>query len=148
MATGGTITVSAADEYVVADVHGRAINQIFGSGLTLASLVSYPGVDQHVAQRLCDVIDELDAAVRALRSDALDCAAADRDGAAPDVPHSARSVVARLDPTADLHPDRMVWRRIFRIEDAGAASNRSASLPGASGSGSQPSARVLNEDIA
>ena len=111
------MAVSGANQRDVVGVHDRVINHIFGSGLTLASLVGYPGVDHHVAQRLCDVIDELDAAVRALRSDALAHAVADRDGAAPDTSHSSTRDVATPDPTADVQADRNVWRRLRRVED-------------------------------
>ena len=60
-----------ADEHGVADVHDRVINHIFGSGLKLAGLAGYPGVDPHVAQRLLEVIEELDTAVHEIRSAAL-----------------------------------------------------------------------------
>ena len=109
------MTAGAADERGIADAHDRVMNHLFGSGLTLASLVSYPDVDRHTARRLLDVIDELDAAVGELRMLALARAVADRD-ARPldDVIYAIKTVAlgdaalrssATPTPSSDVSPE-------------------------------------------
>ncbi len=54
-----------------ADPHDRAINHIFRSGLTLATMLDASRVDDEHADRLRDVVDDLNAAVVQLRHAAL-----------------------------------------------------------------------------
>lgn len=77
----------------IADAHDRVTNHIFGSGLTLASIVSSQRVDADIAQRLLDVIDELDRAVGEIRSAALAGARREND---------ARSEIAAVPATVSI----------------------------------------------
>jgi hypothetical protein len=65
------MTTGAAGDRGVDGAQNRVINHIFASGLVLANLAAYPGIDDHVAQRLREVVDGLDAAIHDLRSAAL-----------------------------------------------------------------------------
>jgi PAS domain S-box-containing protein len=56
------------DERIAADLHDRVIGHLFGSALTLASVLGRNQLDDGIAQRLHDVIDELDTAVREIRN--------------------------------------------------------------------------------
>lgn len=56
------------NERIGADLNDRVIGHLFGSALTLASIVSRHELDRGIAERLHDVIDELDEAVREIRS--------------------------------------------------------------------------------
>jgi hypothetical protein len=49
------------------DPRDRLINHLFGSGLTLAAVLSLQRVDDDVAERLRDVIEHLDAAIDEIR---------------------------------------------------------------------------------
>ena len=67
-------------ERVLSDAHDRAINDIFGCGLALASVLSRPDIDEEIARRLFDVLERLDTAVSALRGAAFEAlVAAERD---------------------------------------------------------------------
>jgi hypothetical protein len=73
MALGATmVTVGEARVARDADVSDRVMNHIFGCGLTLAAVMSRAHLDHEVAERLGDVIDELDAALAAIRRAAFD----------------------------------------------------------------------------
>ncbi len=65
------MSAHVGDEHNSADLHDRVINHIFGSGLTLAGILSAQQVDAGTAERLNAVIVQLDAAVRDLRSAAI-----------------------------------------------------------------------------
>jgi hypothetical protein len=56
------------NERIGADLNDRVIGHIFGSALTLASIVGRHQLDRGITERLHDVIDELDEAVREIRS--------------------------------------------------------------------------------
>jgi len=56
------------NERIGADLNDRVIGHLFGSALTLASIVGRHELDRGIAERLHDVIDELDEAVREIRS--------------------------------------------------------------------------------
>lgn len=56
------------NERIGADLNDRVIGHIFGSALTLASVVGRNDLDDKIAERLHEVIDELDEAVREIRS--------------------------------------------------------------------------------
>lgn len=68
---GAIVAASAGDEHEAVDLHNRVINHIFGSGLTLAGILSLQQVDEDTAEKLRRVIEELDTAVRDLRSAAI-----------------------------------------------------------------------------
>lgn len=68
---GAIVSVNAGDEHDPFNMHDRVINHIFGSGLTLAGILSRHRLDDEVAERLRGVIAELDAAVGHVRSAAL-----------------------------------------------------------------------------
>jgi hypothetical protein len=78
-ATEGTAAVHDRSEDIDVAWLDRVINHIFASGLSLASVLSRLQVDDDIAEHLACVIDELDSAVRELRSDAFDHALRDRD---------------------------------------------------------------------
>jgi len=106
------------DQRLVGDADDRVVNHIFVSGLTLARIVRSQRVEDDIGQRLFDVIEELDAAVRELRNTALARVVADRDHARPDTSHVGSGVVAMADPLAEIHADIDVRRRLRRVEDA------------------------------
>ena len=56
------------DERIAADLHDAVIGHLFGSALTLASVLGRDELDDAVADRLHDVIDELDTAIRQIRN--------------------------------------------------------------------------------
>ena len=97
MATRGVSTVSG-DDGTVAALHDRAINHIFGSGLTLAAILSDPRIDRDVADRLGRAIDDLDRAVGAIRAAALTQAVALLDQAQ----EGTSSIVSQIDPRPAL----------------------------------------------
>jgi len=68
---GAIVSLSAGDDHDPVGLHDRVINHIFGSGLTLVSILSAQQVDADTAERLHAVIDQLDTAVRDLRSAAI-----------------------------------------------------------------------------
>lgn len=59
------------DERIAADLHDRVIGHLFGAGLTVASILGRDRVDSEVAERLHNVIDELDNAARQIRKTAF-----------------------------------------------------------------------------
>ena len=59
------------EEHFEAESLDRVVHHLFGSGLSLASILSRDIVDDHVADRLRDAIDGLDAAIRDIRGIAL-----------------------------------------------------------------------------
>ncbi len=59
------------DERIAADLDDAVIGHLFGSALTLASVLGRDELDDAVAQRLHDVIDELDTAIRQIRNTVL-----------------------------------------------------------------------------
>ncbi len=71
--------MSTGDDRIVAAVHDRVTNHIFGAGLTLASIVSSERVADDIKRRLLDAIDELDAALCQVRTATLSRMVADRD---------------------------------------------------------------------
>jgi hypothetical protein len=79
------------------EVHDRLINHLFGSGLTLAAVLSSPRLDSGVAERLRDVLGQLDAAIGEVRHLALSAAVAgakagSRLAAAPTRPQPEREI--------------------------------------------------------
>ncbi len=54
-----------------ADAHTQVINHLFGSGLTLAAVLSLPRLDAEAAERVHSVIGQLDAAIAEIRQFAL-----------------------------------------------------------------------------
>jgi hypothetical protein len=59
---------SARTDSGIADqLHDRVIDHLFGSRLTLASIVSLGKIDTKIAERLQDVMDDLEIAVRDIR---------------------------------------------------------------------------------
>jgi hypothetical protein len=75
---GAIVSVNAGDTHDPINIHDRVINHIFVSGLTLTSILSRHRLDDEVAERLRDVIAELDAAVGHLRRAALTLVVEDR----------------------------------------------------------------------
>ncbi len=65
------MSVTPQDEHALIGVHDRVINNIFGSGMTLAAILNLDRVDHDVADRLRDVIAALDTAVAELRTEML-----------------------------------------------------------------------------
>jgi len=65
------VPVNAGDEHHSDDLHNQLINHLFGSGLTLATILNGQRVDDDTAERVREVIEHLDTAVRALRSVAI-----------------------------------------------------------------------------
>jgi signal transduction histidine kinase len=55
------------DGFVDEHSHDHVITQLFGSGLTVASLLSGDGLDDGIARRLREVLDQLDSAIHELR---------------------------------------------------------------------------------
>ncbi len=94
------VPVNAGDERDPMDVHDQVINQIFGSGLTLAAILSAQRVDNETAGRLHEVIERLDAAVRDLRGAAIARVLEDRERRSAesdgDVPSEWRRLLCRL----------------------------------------------------
>jgi hypothetical protein len=84
------VLANTEDERSASDVHDRVINQIFRSGLMLAGILSFQRVDDEVADRLRDVMDALDTAVRELRTAALASLVRDREAQSA-TPHRAAS---------------------------------------------------------
>ena len=80
-ATEGTAAVHDRSEDIDVAWLDRVINHIFASGLTLACVLSRLHVNDEIAEHSAYVIDELDSAVRELRSDAFNHALRDRDDA-------------------------------------------------------------------
>jgi|GEM_PF-5445192 len=64
------MSVNGGDDRV-AEAFARAINQVFGCGLTLSAIVGLPEVNDELARRLGGAIEELDVAVDAIRHAAL-----------------------------------------------------------------------------
>jgi PAS domain S-box-containing protein len=60
-------SVTDEDERIAAELHDRVIGHLFASGLTLASVLGTHQLDDGIAARLRDVIDELDAAAQEIR---------------------------------------------------------------------------------
>jgi cob(I)alamin adenosyltransferase len=54
------------------DVLDRVTNQLFGCGLTLAAVLSRPHLDDEIAKRLRDVVEQLDATLVVIRGAAFD----------------------------------------------------------------------------
>lgn len=52
------------DERIAADSHDRVIGHLYGCGLTLTSVLGRNQLDDGVAERLHNVIDELDTTIR------------------------------------------------------------------------------------
>ena len=65
------MSANTGDEPVATDMHDRLVNLIFGSGLTLARILGLQRVDDEVAGLLNSAIEELETALRELRSGAL-----------------------------------------------------------------------------
>lgn len=65
------MSANIGDEPVATDMHDRVVNLIFGSGLTLARILGLQRVDDEVAGLLNSAIEELDTALREMRSAAL-----------------------------------------------------------------------------
>jgi PAS domain S-box-containing protein len=59
-------------ERIAAELHDRVIGHLFASALTLASILGRNTLDDHITDRLRDVIDELDEATRAIRNTVFD----------------------------------------------------------------------------
>lgn len=57
----------------------RALNHIFGCGLTLAGTLGRPYVDDEVVRRIYDVIEEINLASAAIRCSRFTTFVADRD---------------------------------------------------------------------
>ncbi len=55
------------EERIEAESLDRVVHRLFGSGLSLASILSRGIVDDHIADRLRDAMDGLDAAIREIR---------------------------------------------------------------------------------
>ena len=62
--TAHAASVSAEDERIAAALGDRVIGQLFACGLSLASILSFEQVERVIAERLSDVIKELDLAAR------------------------------------------------------------------------------------
>ena len=92
--------MNAADDHDPVDVHDQVINRIFGSGLTLAAILSAQRVDDETADRLHDVVGQLDTAVRDLRRAAIAHVFEDRERRSAtqngDVPSDWRRRLRRL----------------------------------------------------
>ena len=54
-----------------AEAHTQVINHLFGSGLTLAAVLSLPRLDAEAAERVHSVVGRLDAAIAEIRQFAL-----------------------------------------------------------------------------
>jgi len=63
----GSVDVETNEE-IFADLHDRVIGHLFGSALALNGIVNRGEVDGAIAQRLREVIDELDSAVQDIRT--------------------------------------------------------------------------------
>jgi hypothetical protein len=100
----------------VPESHDAAINHVFRCGLRLAAVVRRPDVNDEVAQRLGDAIEDLDLAVSVLRRAAFTALVADRDRHADTSEPDPTIVVAPDPPVAEhLAPTsaRRCLRRIF-----------------------------------
>jgi hypothetical protein len=88
-----------ADSELAVRLHDRVIDHLFGSRLTLASIVSLAKIDTKVAERLQDVMDELESAVRDIRR--TDLALLARDG--DQLPHTTHHLTI-VKPASDAVP--------------------------------------------
>lgn len=61
-------TLAEADERIAAELHDRVIGRMRGAELALAAIVGLGTIDANVAGQLRDVIDQLDAVAKELRS--------------------------------------------------------------------------------
>jgi len=59
-------------ERIAAELHDRVIGHLFASALAVASILGRNTLDDHITNRLRDVIDELDEATRAIRNTVFD----------------------------------------------------------------------------
>ncbi len=59
-------------ERIAAELHDRVIGHLFGSALALASILGHNTLDDHIQDRLHDVIDDLDAATAEIRTTVFD----------------------------------------------------------------------------
>jgi hypothetical protein len=66
------VTIDDAGVRCDVDVFERVTNQLFGCGLTLAAVLSHPDLDDEIAKRLRDVVEEFDATLVVVRGAAFD----------------------------------------------------------------------------
>jgi hypothetical protein len=93
---------SATTDSGIADqLHDRVIDHLFGSRLTLASIVSLGKIDTKIAERLQDVIDDLENAVRDIRRTDLALLARHCDQR-PNPPHHL--TIVKPEPDRDQRP--------------------------------------------
>ena len=88
----------------------RALNHIFAAGLTVAALLGRPDVSPEIAERLGEVIDQLDMAVNAIRQTAFAARVVDDRDPHPNTPASP----------ADIAPPE----RIMAVHDASKGARR------------------------
>ncbi len=65
------MSANTGDKHVATGMHDRVINLIFGSGLTLARILGLERVDDEIGGLLNRAIEDLDTAVRELRTAAF-----------------------------------------------------------------------------
>ena len=61
-------TIADEDERIGTVMHDRVIGLLFASGLNIAAVLSANQLDHHATGRLRDVVAELDAAIREIRT--------------------------------------------------------------------------------
>lgn len=99
------------------DVCDRVVNHLFGSGLTLASILSRQRVGDEVADQLRDVIEGLDAALHELQSGALARLVRERD-AYTETPQRGTTSLAMPDPVTEVRAVQADGpRRLYRVAD-------------------------------
>jgi len=64
---GHVVSSAEYDPGIAVQLHDRVIDHLFGSRLTLASIVSLGKIETKIAERLQDVMDELEDTVRDIR---------------------------------------------------------------------------------
>ena len=95
----------------------RALGHVFASTLTLASVLTLGRVDREVADRLQNVIGELDAAIREIRHGALEMSARDTDEG-PNAGDREPASSERCTPMGDADPRIPEHqRRLCRFDD-------------------------------
>jgi len=100
-----------------AEAQTRLINQLFGSGLTLAAVLSLPRLDREVGERVRSVVEQLDAAIAEVHHLALAAVIADERAAAQHGrPHGAPR--QPMNRRCISHPEEADVRRLCRFKSA------------------------------
>jgi hypothetical protein len=118
LSCGCRVTVNGEND-CVPESHDAAINHVFRCGLTLAAIVRHPDVNDEVAHRLGDAIEDLDLAVSDIRRAAFTALVADHDRHADTSEPDPTIVVAPDPPVAEHLAPASARRCLRRIFDDG-----------------------------